>query len=74
MSDSTRSGALTLGLILITFGLIFLIDSFYAPFSAGRLITRYWPVILIIIGLKRLYKYFTWQDVPPLPDQVKPKE
>jgi hypothetical protein len=74
MSAQARSGALTLGLILITFGVIFLIESFYTPFSAWHLISRYWPVILIIIGLKRAYRYFTWLEVPPAPEQAKSKE
>jgi hypothetical protein len=67
-------GALTAGLILVAIGAIFLIENFYAPFSAWRLITRYWPVILIIIGVRRLYDYFTWPEIPPAPDNAGRKE
>ena len=74
MAASTRSGALTAGLILITLGVIFLIENFYAPFSAWRLIARYWPVILIIVGLRRLYSYFSWPAIPPAPGKIPPKE
>jgi hypothetical protein len=70
MSARSQSGALTAGLILIVLGLIFLIENFYAPFSAWRLISRYWPVILIIIGVKRICEYFTWPEIPPAPDKA----
>ncbi len=67
MAPRTRSGVLTAGLILIAIGLVFLLNNFY-PISAWRLIGRYWPVILIIIGLRKLYGYFTWQEIPPVPE------
>jgi putative Mn2+ efflux pump MntP len=73
MSIRSHSGALTAGLILIALGAIFLIENFYAPFSAWRLIARYWPVILIIIGVRKIAEYFTWQEVPPPPGKA-PKE
>jgi hypothetical protein len=41
---------------------IFLMENLYAPFSAWRLIARYWPVILIVIGLRKMFQYFTWHD------------
>jgi hypothetical protein len=67
-------GALTAGFVLILIGVIFLIENFYAPFSAWRLIARYWPVLLIVIGLRRIYDYFSWPQIPPAPDQAKSKE
>ena len=73
MSARPLGGALTAGLILIVIGSIFLIENLYAPFSAWRLIARYWPVILIIVGVRRIYDYFTWPQIPPAPDQG-PKE
>jgi hypothetical protein len=68
MTARPLGGALTAGVILILLGVIFLIENFYAPFSAWRLIARYWPVILIVIGLRRIYDYFTWPQPPPAPD------
>ncbi|NLT67386.1 MAG: hypothetical protein GXX84_12355 [Acidobacteria bacterium] len=64
------SGALTAGLILIIIGTIFLIENFYEPFSVWRIIMRYWPVILIIIGVKKIYDYFTFPKIPPAPDKA----
>ena len=65
MSARSPSGALTAGLILIALGAIFLVESFYAPFSAWRLIARYWPVLLIVIGIRRIHRYFSWPAQPP---------
>ena len=73
MTSPSRKGALTFGVVLIVIGVIFLLENWYSPFSFWRLVAKYWPVILIFIGLKKLYGYFTWQDVPPLPDS-EPKE
>ncbi len=74
MSARSHSGALTAGLVLIALGLIFLVENLYAPFSAWHLIARYWPVILIVIGLKKLYLYFTWPQTPPAQTQNPTKE
>jgi cadmium resistance protein CadD (predicted permease) len=74
MKSRPYSGALTAGLILIALGVIFLIEGFYAPFSAWRLIGRYWPIIPIIIGLKKLFVYFTWPAIPSAPDKASSKE
>ncbi len=70
MAPRSRSGVLTAGLILIGIGLLFLINNFY-EISAWRLIARYWPVILILVGLRKLYGYFTWQEVPSIPELPK---
>ncbi len=66
MGVRSRSGALTAGLILMSIGLIFFLQNIYQHFSAWHLIARYWPVILIIIGLRKLYDYLTWQDNSPV--------
>jgi len=66
MAVRSRSRALTAGLILMSIGLIFFLQNVYQHFSAWHLIARYWPVILIIIGLRKLYDYLTWQENPPV--------
>ncbi len=77
MTVRSKSGALTAGLILMSIGLIFFLQNMYEHFSAWRLLARYWPVILIIVGLRKLYDYLTWQEnpqeIPPAPG-VAPKE
>jgi hypothetical protein len=74
MPPRSYNGALTAGLILIALGTIFLIEGFYAPFSAWRLLARYWPIIPIIIGLKNIFAYFTWQEPPTAMDKAPSKE
>ena len=70
MTAYSRSGALTAGLILIALGAIFLAENFYAPFSAWHLIARYWPLIPILIGVRRVYDYFAWPEIPPAPGKT----
>ncbi len=73
MSVRSRSGALTWGLILISIGVIFFLQNVYEHFSAWQLIARYWPMLLIIIGVRKLYIYATWPETPPVTGGV-PKE
>jgi hypothetical protein len=73
MTSGPRKGALVAGLILIAIGVLFFLDIWYAQFSFWRFIGRYWPVILIIIGLRKLYLYFTWNETLSVPDSA-PKE
>jgi hypothetical protein len=73
MAVRSRSRALTAGLILIGIGLIFFLQNVYENISAWRLLARYWPVILIIIGARKIYDYLTWQESPPVPGNA-PKE
>ena len=74
MAARTRGGALTAGLILIALGVIFLIESFNESFSVWHLFARYWPVILIIIGVRKFYAYFAWPANPPAPEKPPQKE
>ena len=68
MADGTRNGALILGLILILAGTVFFLRNWYPAFSPWSLLLRYWPVILIVIGVRKLYRYFTWKEIPEIPD------
>ena len=74
MSARPRSGVLMTGIVLIALGVIFLIESIYASFSAGRLILRYWPLIPIFIGVHRAIVYLTWQEIPSPPGNGLSKE
>jgi hypothetical protein len=73
MTNGPRKGALVAGLILIAIGVIFYLEIWYEPFSILRFIGRYWPVILILIGLRKIYGYFTWKEPVSVPDSA-PKE
>jgi hypothetical protein len=66
MSVRSRSGALTAGLILIGLGLVFLLDIWNKEFSAWAFIAKYWPLILILIGARKLFLYFSWREGPAI--------
>ncbi len=42
------------GLILVTFGVLFLLGNLLPGFSAGWFIGMYWPLILVVIGIFNL--------------------
>ncbi|MGD0308813.1 MAG: DUF5668 domain-containing protein [Acidobacteriota bacterium] len=62
MSVGSRKGALVFGLILIAIGLVFFLPNWYPNQSSWQLAARYWPVLLILIGARKLYGYATWQQ------------
>lgn len=68
MANGSRTGALTIGLIFIIVGSIFFLENWYPSLSAWDLLLRYWPIILILIGARKLYFYFSWKEAPPLPN------
>ena len=73
MTTRSRSGPLWAGIILMSIGAIFLIETWIGSVSIWRMLARYWPVILILVGLKKLYLYFTWNEVvPAIPEAVPP--
>jgi putative Mn2+ efflux pump MntP len=74
MTARSHTGALVAGLILIFLGILFLVENLYAPFSLWRFFERYWPLILIGIGIKGIYRYFTWQEKPFVRNEVPSKE
>jgi len=74
MSTFSYSGALVAGVVLIALGILFLAESLNAPISAWQLLARYWPLILIAIGVRRIYLYFTWPESPAASDEATSKE
>jgi hypothetical protein len=68
-----RRGTLTFGVVLILIGTIFFLENWYERFSVWHLVGRYWPLILVLVGLNKLYGYFAWKETPMVPG-VAPKE
>lgn len=49
----SSNGQLIGGIILITLGVLFLLDRFYL-FDFGWIISRFWPAVLIFIGVMQI--------------------
>jgi DUF4097 and DUF4098 domain-containing protein YvlB len=75
MSAGSRKGALIFGLILIGIGLAFFLSNWFSTLTAWQLLARYWPVLLILVGAKKLYGYFTYPEepVPADPTAKRPR-
>ncbi len=56
MHTKEGSGSMTFGIVLILLGVLFLMDNFYL-IDFGNLLSDYWPVILIIIGVNIIFKH-----------------
>jgi len=57
-----RRGSIFTGLLLIVFGVVFLIDRFDPAFRLGHLIRIYWPVLIILWGVAKLVDHFLFQQ------------
>lgn len=47
--------------ILIGIGVLFLVANLVPSFNPWLILTRYWPVILIVIGLGKLWDYYAYR-------------
>lgn len=61
MKKSHRVGTLTLGCMLITFGILFLLRIFLTGITFD-IIFKLWPIILIFLGIEILVANFTQKD------------
>jgi len=57
-----RVGTLTLGGVLILYGVAFLLHSFVEGLSY-YLIFKLWPVIFLVLGIEVLFASIRWKDV-----------
>ena len=69
-SGTPRRRSIFSGLLLIVIGVLFFLHYHVPGLGIGHLFLRYWPVLLIVWGLARLFDYFasqrTGQSSPPL--------
>jgi len=54
---NTKKESLFWGLIILVLGMLFLLKNFGLEIDVWHLLGKYWPVILIYIGLKNIYLY-----------------
>jgi predicted membrane protein len=71
MSQSGNNSGLFWGVMIIIFGVLFLLDNFYI-ISFGNFISTYWPLILVAIGIKILLDYRRQQTETDDIDVVEP--
>ena len=60
--NSTKTKSLAGPLILITIGTMFLIQNL-SHINVFKVFWRYWPVLLIAIGISKLLEYFRRSNV-----------
>ena len=61
--NPTKTRSLAGPLILITIGTMFLIQNL-SHINVFKVFWRYWPVILIAIGITKLLEYFRGSNLP----------
>jgi len=54
---SNKKESLAWGLIILALGMLFLLKNFGLEVNVWRLLGKYWPMILIFIGLKNIYLF-----------------
>lgn len=56
MIKGRRVGTLTAGIVLVIFGIIFLLRTFMPAFNISWIIS-FWPVVLILLGIEIIAAY-----------------
>jgi len=67
MDDSRRNryrGSITGAMILIAIGVLFLVANTHPNVDAWGIVFRYWPLILIFIGVGKIFDSFLFHDRP----------
>lgn len=62
MGRRSYAGSITGALILIAIGVVFLIMNFRPQINPWPILFRYWPLILIFIGVGKIFDSFVFRD------------
>jgi len=60
--EQGHRGSIFTGLLLVVFGVVFLIDRFDHAFRLGQWIRIYWPVLIILWGVAKLVEHLTFRQ------------
>jgi hypothetical protein len=55
--SNTKKESLFWGLIILVLGMLFLLKNFGLEINVWHLLGKYWPLILVYIGVKNIYLY-----------------
>jgi lia operon protein LiaF len=55
--SNTKKESLFWGLIILVLGMLFLLKNFGLEINIWHLLGKYWPLILVYIGVKNIYLY-----------------
>lgn len=69
MARTHRIGTITLGCLLITFGVLFLMRLFFANITY-EMIFKFWPLIFIFLGIEILIANYKQKDDPLVYDKT----
>lgn len=56
---NTKKESLFWGLIILVLGMLFLLKNFGLEVNVWHLIGKYWPLILIYIGMKNIFLFIS---------------
>lgn len=54
---NTKRESLFWGMIILALGMLFLLKNFGLEINIWHLLGKYWPLILVYIGVKNIYLY-----------------
>ena len=54
---NTKRESLFWGMIILVLGMLFLLKNFGLEINIWHLLGKYWPLILVYIGVKNIYFY-----------------
>jgi uncharacterized protein DUF2154/cell wall-active antibiotic response 4TMS protein YvqF len=60
----TRRGSLGWGLVLIGIGVLFLVAQLRPGFDPWQLLWKYWPILLILLGVAKLWEHMSNRNNP----------
>jgi LiaI-LiaF-like transmembrane region len=64
---SPRHGSLVFPILMITFGALFLYANWRPSFDPWPVLTTYWPLILIFLGLGKIWDVWRGRGNPDTP-------
>ena len=66
MAARNRGESVTWGLFILVLGIVLLMGNFHPEWHIWRNIWKFWPVVLIIMGINALVRFFSSRSsLPP---------